>query len=277
MLFLQDNQIIIMKHSMVLLLSLLFNQALYSQNDTIIYYKNHAPTPSKNGADYMVVYQKKNEKKSVLMTYELKNEEWKLEETEIIKRMKDGHYSISSGTNNFIRSYKKVNGGYYVEEYRNGKISKKGLSKSMFPLHRIGQWQKIFDNKVSGIDIFNDELMTLSYTIFDGRKLPNNIYANADTIAEYIGGDEQLAIDIARNVEYPRICQENGITGCVLVLFAIDELGKPTDIQILKNVDPHLDQAAFDAIKACNKWKPAIKNGKPIKLYNVAPINFELR
>ncbi|PXX97149.1 hypothetical protein DF185_19220 [Marinifilum breve] len=267
-----------MKHTLILLLVLISTKLLLAQNDTIVYYKNHAPTPSKNGADHMVVFQKKNEKKSILMAYELHNEKWKHEKTEIIKRMKDGHYSISSGTSNFTRAYKKVNGGYYVEEYNsNDKISKKGLSKTMFPLHRIGQWQKIFDDRVVGMDIFNEELMTLSYTIYHGRKLPNNIYANADTIAEYKGGDKQFAMDLARNVEYPRICQENGITGCVLVLFAIDELGKPTDIRILRKVDPYLDQAALDAIKKCNKWKPAIKNGKPIKLYSVAPINFELR
>lgn len=277
MLLLHANQIKIMKHTVILLLALLCTQALYSQNDTIVYYKSHAPYPTKNGADHMIVFQKKNDMKSIMMTYELKKEKWKYEKTEIIKRMKDGRYEISCGDNKIIRSYKKLSGGYQVKEYNHeGKIRKKGLSKKMFPLYRVGQWQNLFDNKLVGIDVFKEELMTQSYTICKDIKLPNNIYANADTIAEYRGGFDRYVKHMSRNVKYPRICQENGIKGLVLLAFAIDESGKPVDFHVLQKVDPDLDQAAIDAIKKCDKWKPAIKNGKPIKLYHVAPINFQL-
>ncbi|GAB7088893.1 energy transducer TonB [Marinifilum fragile] len=267
-----------MEYTLILIVALFFTQTLYSQSDTIVYYKGHAPCDTIHGADRQVVFQRKNDKKSVMMTFELKNNQWKLEKTEIIKRMRNGRYAIGGGTNNIIRSYKKINGGYQVEEYNyEGKLRKKGLSKKMFPLHRVGQWQSLYDNNVVGIEVFNEELMVQSYTIFKGRNLPNNIYANADTIAEYKGGDDGFAKDLAHNIEYPRICQENGISGCVLVLFAVDESGMLADIQILKKVDPYLDEAAIEAIKACNKWRPAIKDGKPVKLYNIAPVNFLLR
>ena len=267
-----------MKNILIVFFILLLSKSLIAQNDTIVYYKNQAPCSNMHDADQQIVIQKKNEKTSIAITSVFDNGKWKLDKKETIKLIKENLYSVRNGMNRVFRSFKKIEGGYLVEELNNnGEVRYRGLSKSMFPLHRVGQWHNIYNNKVVGINVYNEELMTQSYIVFNGRNMPTNSYANADTLANYKGGENRFDMELAHRVEYPRICQENGITGCVLVLFAISESGIPTEIQILKKVDPYLDQAAVDAIKACNNWKPAIKDGKPVKVYSIAPINFQLR
>ena len=267
-----------MKNILLLFAIVLTNYCTYGQQDTIVYYKNHAPITSSNGADQQIIIQQKNSKSSIMMTCSIKDGKWKIDKTEIIKFKKGNRYQISDGEHQITRCFKEVNGGYKVEEFNNkGEIRYKGLSKSKFPFHRVGQWQNLYNNKVVGIDVYKDELMTQSYITTNKKHLPTNSYANADSIATYQGGEKRYAQELNANIEYPRICQENGITGRVLVLFAINESGKPSNIQILKGTDHYLNQAAINAVKSCRNWKPALKNNKPIKVYQIAPIDFQLR
>lgn len=267
-----------MKTFLAILLLLLSVQFAFTQQDTIVYYKKHSPIISSQGADQQIVIQRKNRMSSIMMTCSWKDNKWKVDKTEIIKLKKDGRFNISDGTSHYKRSYKKIKDGYEVQEFNHeGKLRYKGLSRSMFPLHRVGQWQNLHDNNVVGISVYKEETMTKSYIIANNKHLPTNTYANADSLAIYKDGEEGYSKDLARNIEYPRICQENGITGRVLVLFAIDVDGSPSEIQILKGADQYLNEAAATAVKSCKNWTPAFKDGKPVKVYTIAPLNFSLR
>ena len=267
-----------MKNIIILIAIVLACNCAYAQQDTIVYYKNHTPIASSNGADQQVVIQQNNRMSSIMMTCSWKDNKWKVDKTEIIKLKKDGSYKVSNGTSHYMRSYKKIKDGYEVQEFNHeGKLRHKGLSRNRFPLHRVGQWQNLHDNKVVGISIYKEEAMIKSYIIANDKHLPTNTYANADSLAIYKDGEDGYEKAISETVEYPRICQENGITGRVLVLFAIDVNGSPSEIQILKGADHHLNVAAATAVKSCKDWTPAFKDGKPVKLYQIAPIDFELR
>ncbi|BAX79941.1 energy transducer TonB [Labilibaculum antarcticum] len=253
-------------------------QFSFSQRDTIVYYKKHSPIAASEAADQQIVIQQKNKKSSVMMSCSWNDNKWKVDKTEIIKLKKDGRYKISNSTSHYEWSYKKIKDGYEVQEFNHeGKLIHKGLSRSMFPLHRVGQWQNLHDDKVVGISVYKEETMTKSYIIADDKHLPTNTYANADSLAIYKDGEEGYSKDLARSLEYPRISQENGITGRVLVLFAVDENGSPSEIQILKGEDQYLNLAAATAVKSCKDWTPAFKAGKPVKVYSIVPVNFNLR
>lgn len=260
------------------LIILISTQFAFTQQDTIVYYKKYTPIATSEGADQQIVIQAKNKKSSIMMTCSWKDNKWKVDKTEIIKLKKDGRYDVSNGTSHYKRSYKKIKDGYEVQEFNHeGKLRYKGLSRSMFPLHRVGQWQNLHDNNVVGINVYKEETMTKSYIIANNKHLPTNTYANADSLAIYKDGEEGYSKDLARNIEYPRISQENGITGRVLVLFAIDENGSPSEIQILKGADQYLNVAAATAVKSCKDWTPAFKDGKPVKVYSIVPVNFSLQ
>lgn len=79
---------------------------------------------------------------------------------------------------------------------------------------------------------------------------------------------------IAQNLIYPEIAAENGITGRVLVQFAIDSQGKVVDATIVNDVDPALAKEALRVVTSSPKWKPGFQRGKPVKVVYTFPINF---
>jgi len=268
-----------MRCTLLLLASILLVTSTYAQRDTIVYYKKHVPQVISEGADYQVVIQRKTDNSSIMMKCSFEDGQWKVNSTEFIKLKKDNVYTITNGSKKYKRKFKVIPGGYQVEDYNHkGQLKAKGISTTLFPLTCHGQWLNYTDGRITGVNAYKNGVMTRSY-ISNNKKelLPTNTYVNADELAEYNGGDEQFDVDLSKNITYPVICQENGITGKVFVLFAISESGEPCEFQMLEGNDIYLYQAAVQALASCKKWKPAQKNGISIKVYTVIPINFDLR
>ena len=56
----------------------------------------------------------------------------------------------------------------------------------------------------------------------------------------------------------------------------VNENGKIVDSKIKKSLQPDCDKAALEALKAV-KWKPALKKGKPVKVWITVPVKFALK
>lgn len=74
--------------------------------------------------------------------------------------------------------------------------------------------------------------------------------------------------------KYPRDAFHQKIEGEVVVEFMIDTKGRVKNARVIKSV-PGLDKAAFDCLK---KWRfrPAVKNRKPIAAIAHAPVVFKI-
>ncbi len=79
---------------------------------------------------------------------------------------------------------------------------------------------------------------------------------------------------IAENLIYPEEAKRQGIRGRVLVVTGIDRDGTVKVLGIEKSVHPLLDEEAKRVISSMPKWKPGIKDGKPMRLKITIPINF---
>jgi protein TonB len=90
------------------------------------------------------------------------------------------------------------------------------------------------------------------------------------------GGSTGMLKFISSNVEYPRICVKEGISGIVYVRFVVDETGKVTNVELQRSVDPYLDKAALDVVKSMPDWKPGKQNDKNVAVWQVIPIKFVL-
>jgi len=268
-----------MKQTLIVLVFLWIGNITYAQSDTIVYYKKHVPQATSMDADYQVVIQQKTDKSSIMMKCSFEEGKWKVENTEFIKLKKDNVYTITNGSKKYKRKFKVISGGYQIEDYNHkGQLKAKGISTTLFPLTCHGQWLNYTDGRISGVSTYKNGEMTRSFITNNKKELlSTNTYANADELAEYIGGDEQFDIDLSKNITYPVICQENGITGKIFVLFAISESGEPCEFQMLEGNDSYLYDAAAAAIANCKNWKPAKKNGVPVKVYTVVPVNFDLK
>ena len=75
--------------------------------------------------------------------------------------------------------------------------------------------------------------------------------------------------------EYTEIARKSGIRGAVIVEAIIDERGNVTNARILKSLPLGLDQAALDAVQRW-KFKPAMFEGRPVKVYYTLTVNFQV-
>ena len=74
---------------------------------------------------------------------------------------------------------------------------------------------------------------------------------------------------------YTELARRARVSGTVIVEAIIDEQGNVGNVRVLKGQPMGLDKAAVDAIKTW-KFKPAMKAGKPVKVYYVLTVNFQV-
>jgi TonB family protein len=110
------------------------------------------------------------------------------------------------------------------------------------------------------------------------KESPDTPYEVVDEIPVFKGGDAALFKYIVENIKYPEAAKTNGIQGKVMVRFAVEADGSVDKISIIKGVDPELDKEAFRVVSTLPAFeKPGIKDGKPVAVWYMLPINFTLQ
>ena len=89
--------------------------------------------------------------------------------------------------------------------------------------------------------------------------------------------EKELIEYIAKNLRYPEIAAENGISGRVFVRFVVEPDGSVTNVEVVRGVDPALDAEAKRVVLSSPKWAPGKQRGKPVRVSFTFPINFVLQ
>tara|TARA_R110002050_G_scaffold225447_1_gene361351 strand:- start:24999 stop:25763 length:765 start_codon:yes stop_codon:yes gene_type:complete len=87
---------------------------------------------------------------------------------------------------------------------------------------------------------------------------------------------QKLLEFVGANFNYSETARQLKIQGRVIVQFVIEKNGKVTNAQILRGVDPWLDDEAIRVIKALPYIKPASQRGKDVRMSFVVPITLKL-
>ena len=88
------------------------------------------------------------------------------------------------------------------------------------------------------------------------------------------GSPNDFALWVTKHVKYPKYAKEIGIEGTVKVHFVIDKKGKISEAHVHQGVHPVLDQEAVRVVLKSPKWKPAKKDGRPVKVSYTIPVVF---
>ncbi|MBV4205456.1 energy transducer TonB [Bacteroides salyersiae] len=104
----------------------------------------------------------------------------------------------------------------------------------------------------------------------------NTVYEVVDNMPEFPGGMIALMDFIDNNIQYPVETQKKGMQGRVVVQFIVDEDGCIIEPNIVRSVEPFLDEEALRIIKMLPKWKPGTLYGKPVKVKFTVPVRFTL-
>ncbi len=96
--------------------------------------------------------------------------------------------------------------------------------------------------------------------------------------ATFQGGDiNSFRLWVQQNIVYPTAAAEAGISGKVIVQFAVNSHGKVVDVKVLRGIHPELDKEAVRCIMSSPPWTPGKQGGKSVKQQFTIPIVFQLQ
>lgn len=95
-----------------------------------------------------------------------------------------------------------------------------------------------------------------------------------DSVATFVGGQEQLVRYLMSAIDYPETAAEFGVEGRVVVEFVVEADGSISSAQVRTSLESSLDLEALRVVLAMPKWRPAFKGGVPIRSKFVLPIAF---
>jgi protein TonB len=103
------------------------------------------------------------------------------------------------------------------------------------------------------------------------------IFLVVEEMPSFPGGEGEMYKYIGKNIEYPRMAKESGISGRVFVTFVVEKDGRVTDVQVLRGIGGGCDEEAVRVIKSMPSWKPGKQRGKPVRVQYRMPIKFTLQ
>ncbi len=112
-----------------------------------------------------------------------------------------------------------------------------------------------------------------------GEPAAPEIFTIVEENAEFPGGIAEMAKFIQKNLQYPAMAREAGISGKCFLKFVVNEDGDISNVEVLKGVSgcPDCDREAIRVVKSMPKWKPAKMTGRSVKCYFNLPISFKIQ
>ena len=104
------------------------------------------------------------------------------------------------------------------------------------------------------------------------REFTGKVYDVVDEHPHFPGGNGALLDWLSKNIHYTSGCAS--IQGRVVVSFFVEPDGSLSDIELVRKVDPVLDEEVLRVVKAMPKWRPASHNYIPIRAKYTLPIIF---
>jgi protein TonB len=104
----------------------------------------------------------------------------------------------------------------------------------------------------------------------------NKIFFVVEENPEYPGGNPALYKFINENLVYPSEAQKNNIQGRVILKFVVNPDGSVDRIEVLRGIDPSLDNEAIRVVKIMPKFKPGKQGGVPVPVWFTLPVLFRM-
>ena len=87
---------------------------------------------------------------------------------------------------------------------------------------------------------------------------------------------DAFAAWVSARLKYPKEAKAAHVGGTVLVQYVVGKNGGVQEVQVLKGVHPALDAEAVRVVRSSPKWKPGIKDGKPVRVTRTVEVVFSL-
>ena len=126
-----------------------------------------------------------------------------------------------------------------------------------------------FDENEEIVDVSDEEITIVEETAEDE---PPMMFT--EEMPEFPGGPEALNAFLTREIQYPEVARNNGITGTVLIEFVVEKDGRVSNAKVKVPLFPECDKEAVRGVMAMPKWKPGKNMGKPVRCSYQVPVTF---
>jgi len=124
----------------------------------------------------------------------------------------------------------------------------------------------------------DEEVQILDFDVADEETEEAEIFFIVEDMPSFKGkGLNGFRNWVMKNLQYPEIAAENGISGTVYVQFVVEPSGMVNKVTIMRGVDPALDKEAIRVVKTSPKWTAGKQRGKPVRVAFTFPIKFVLQ
>jgi TonB family protein len=107
-------------------------------------------------------------------------------------------------------------------------------------------------------------------------KVSGEIFDIAEEMPVFPGGSAEMMSYIQKNLKYPVEAVETALQGRVILQFIVTEDGSIADVNVVRSVDPIVDEEAVRVVKGMPKWIPGKKDGKAVNVKYTIPVVFKL-
>jgi protein TonB len=105
----------------------------------------------------------------------------------------------------------------------------------------------------------------------------DKIFIAVEESPEYPGGIPELMNYISQNLKYPSEAVLNNIQGKVILKFVVNADGSVDRVELLRSIDPLLDNEAIRVVSSLPRFKPGKQGGVPVRVWFSIPFSFKLR
>lgn len=109
------------------------------------------------------------------------------------------------------------------------------------------------------------------------KKGTDGVYDVVEEMPQFPGGYDALLKFLMTNTNYPAEAMAKGMQGRVLVQFVVNKEGCLQDVQLLRRVDPLLDEEALRVVNSMPRWRPGKQKGQPVNVQYTLPVVFSLQ
>jgi antitoxin component YwqK of YwqJK toxin-antitoxin module len=249
-----------------------------------IYYFGANSKPVTQLADALFYQEvvKKSDRKFVIESHQIIEDNWKKVGKEKIKIGLDGNQTIHYNDNTlfskkFYRSMEKVGPSEYLfkESTLNGEI-RNGTSTAYLPLHLEGNVVEYHPNReVKSRSIYRDnQLVSNENWLSSGSRYIDSLFYSVDTEPEYQMGDGFFKNYLIRSLEKSGIDMSE-IEDLVVLGWVVMENGELRGSIALTGKSRQLNEFLVKTIAELpGYWTPALLDGVPVRYFMSIPLNF---
>lgn len=97
-----------------------------------------------------------------------------------------------------------------------------------------------------------------------------------EAMPEFPGGMSAWAKFLTKNLNYPTMAVETGVSGKVVVSFVVEKNGEISNLKVIKGIGGGCDEEAMRVIKKSPFWKPGMQNGRAVRVAYTMPVVFRM-